>query len=190
MLGSFSDYFLEVTDIPTDSLKALFALFTPKSIEKDHYYAKHGQKAKKLAFLDKGLMRAFYHNEQGEEYNKLFFKGPAIVAGYASLITKQPGIINIQALTACDILEANFEDIVALYPQHPSIETLNRKIAENFFVEKEKREMSLIMNDASERYALFQREFPTLENDIPLYHIASYLGITPTQLSRIRAQKR
>ncbi len=49
--------------------------------------------------------------------------------------------------------------------------------------------MSLIATDATERYALFQKEFPELENHIAQYHIASYLGITPTQLSRIRAKK-
>ncbi len=180
MLKSFSQFFLDVTFIPSSSLQALFDLFTARTIEKGAYYAKVNETAKKLAFLNNGLMRAFYDNEKGEEFNKLFFKGPAIVAAYSSLITKKPSIINIQTLTVCEILEADFLDIVALYDEHPGIETLNRKIAEQFFVEKEKREMSLIMNDASERYALFQEEFPGLEKEIPKNEVASYLGQKPS----------
>lgn len=189
-MNSFSSYLQTFTEIPDHSLTALLGLFKPLTINKDDFYAREGEKGRKLAFLEKGLMRAFYQNDKGEEFNKLFFKTPAIVAAYSSLITKRATIINIQCLTDCEILEANFEDIVALYDEHRSIERLNRKIAEDFFVEKEKREMSLVMNDATERYELFQKEFPDLENSIAQYHIASYLGITPTQLSRIRAKKR
>ncbi len=185
----FVSYLQSFTSIPEQSLQALLDLFKPVHLVKNEYYATHGKRAVKLAFLDKGLMRAFYENSEGEEFNKLFFRTPAIVGAYSSLITKTPMIINLQCLTDCEILEATFEDIVALYDDHPRIERLNRKIAEDFFVEKEKREMSLVMNDASERYELFKKEFPGLENDIPQYHIASYLGITPTQLSRIRAKR-
>ena len=188
-MDSFSPYFQNITALPEDSLAALKALFKPATLQKDAFYARHNEKAKKLAFLEKGLVRVFYQNEEGEEFNKLFIKNPSIMAAYASLITKQPAIIDIQCLTECIILEANFEDIVSLYDAHPSIERLNRKIAEDFFVEKEKREMSLIVTNATVRYALFRKEFPGLENDITQYHIASYLGITHTQLSRIRAKK-
>ncbi|MGE4347904.1 MAG: Crp/Fnr family transcriptional regulator, partial [Flavobacteriaceae bacterium] len=61
-----------------------------------------------------------------------------------------------------------------------------RKLAEQFFVHKEQREVNIVMLDADKRYLIFQQEFPFLEQLIPQYHIASYLGITPTQLSRIR----
>ena len=98
-------------------------------------------------------------------------------------------MINIQCLTDCTLLQTNFTRILALYEEYPLVERLNRVIAEDFFVKKERREMSLVMNDASERYALFQREYPDIENQVAQYHVASYLGITPTQLSRIRAKK-
>lgn len=185
----FSEYLLSFTPIPERSLEALLNLFEPKKLEKNEFYAKEGKTAKKLAFILQGTMRAFYQDDNGEEFNKIFFQNPAIVGAYSSLITKDPTIINIQCLTDCDILEANFEDITDLYDQHRSIETLNRTIAEDFFVQKERREMSLIMYDASRRYEVFQQKFPELENSIPQYHIASYLGITPVQLSRIRAKK-
>jgi hypothetical protein len=58
--------------------------------------------------------------------------------------------------------------------------------AESFFLHKEKREIELVLLRADERYRIFKEEYPTLENLISQYHVASYLGITPTQLSRIR----
>jgi hypothetical protein len=76
-----------------------------------------------------------------------------------------------------------------LYDKYPKIERLARILAEYFFVRKEKREIELVTLEAKERYAIFQKEHPKLEQRIPQYHIASYLGITPTQLSRIRSKK-
>ena len=65
-------------------------------------------------------------------------------------------------------------------------ERLGRKIAEFYFLEKEKKEIEMALMDATERYLLFKEQFPTLEQLIPQYHIASYLSISPTQLSRLR----
>jgi len=62
-------------------------------------------------------------------------------------------------------------------------------MAEQFFIQKEKREIELVTLEAKERYQIFQKEHPGLDQQIPQYHIASYLGVSPTQLSRIRAQK-
>jgi CRP-like cAMP-binding protein len=87
------------------------------------------------------------------------------------------------------LLVATYQEITKLYDQHPQVERLARILAEQFFVRKEKREIELVTLEAKERYAIFQQEHPQLEQLIPQYHIASYLGVSPTQLSRIRAQK-
>lgn len=188
-MNSFASYLLTFLPIPEPSLSLLLNLFKPHQFKKNDFYARAGEHAKKIGFVQDGIMRAYYQNDKGEEFNKLFFTNPAIVGPYSALITGEINRINIQWLTDGALLEANFQDIIDLYAEHRTIESLNRKIAEDFFVKKEKREMSLVMNDASERYALFQKEYPTLQNQIAQYHIASYLGVTPTQLSRIRGKK-
>ena len=188
-MRDFKTYLTDFTALPMASMQALLDLFSPVSLQKGEHLAVEGEFAKKLAFVESGVLRAYYRSPKGEEYNKLFFVNPAIVGAYSSLITGQQNMINIQCLTDCCLMQTNFERILTLYEEHPLIERLNRVIAEDFFVKKERREMSLVMNDASERYALFQREFPDLENQVAQYHVASYLGITPTQLSRIRAKK-
>lgn len=75
----------------------------------------------------------------------------------------------------------------SLYKRHRCWETLGRKLAEGLYIKKEMKERLLLMNTAEERYLQFLKEFPGLEKRVPQYHIASYLGITPVSLSRIRS---
>jgi CRP-like cAMP-binding protein len=161
-------------------------LFIPVSLKKGDYFIQQGQLATQFAFLQKGVVRGYYHNQDGVEYNKHFFVSPAIVGGYTSLITGRPNQIIQQALTDCDLLQANYAAFLSLYDACPDLERVGRRFAEMYFVEKEQKEIEMVMLDADERYRLFKKRFPDLEQQIPQYHIASYLGITPTQLSRIR----
>ena len=135
------------------------------------------------------MLRAYYSNDQAEEYNKTFFTENNFVGAYSALITQEKNLIDIDCLTDCSLLVATYQWITKLYDQHPQVERLARILAEQFFVRKEKREIELVTLEAKERYAIFQQEHPQLEQLIPQYHIASYLGVSPTQLSRIRAQK-
>lgn len=186
---------------PLDELWSLIALpnqngleefkthFKPVELTKGSVFARKGEYAKKLGFLTSGVMRAYFSTDKGEEYNKTFFKGGDFVGAYSSLVSGQPNLIDIDCLTSCSLLLAEYADIVALYDTFPNVERLSRRLAEQFFVLKEKREIELVTLEAKDRYAIFQEEHPGLEQLIPQYHIASYLGVSPTQLSRIRAQK-
>lgn len=187
-MDELQKFFNNLTPIPADALDRFAGLFTPRILEKGEFFISDGQMAKEIGFLEKGVARAFYRNAAGVEYNKHFFVAPCLIGGYASLITGKPNQINQQALTDCHIRVATFSDIAALYPVFPSIERAARMLAERFFVQKEQREIELVLLDADKRYQIFRDDFPGLEQQIPQYHIASYLGITPTQLSRIRRQ--
>lgn len=186
---AFDTHLNSFLPLPETDLRTLLHLFKPRSLKKNEFYIKAGEQATTLCFLEEGIMRTFYNTTEGNEYNKVFFTNPSIVGSYSSLITKTSSHINIQCLSECKVLEASFQSILDLYAKHPLIERLNRVIAEDFFVRNEQREFELMTTDASFRYKQFQSLHPGLENEITQYHIASYLGITPTQLSRIRAQK-
>ncbi|MDO6438700.1 Crp/Fnr family transcriptional regulator [Cyclobacterium sp. 1_MG-2023] len=164
-------------------------LFTVYSLKKGEFFLKEGEVATNFGFLKQGVVRAFYRNDDGVEYNKHFFTDNNMIGGYSSLVTQLPNTINQQALTDCVILIGNYKKLIDLLDHHQDLERLLRKIAERYFVDKEKREVEIVLLEANKRYAIFQNEYPDLEQVIPQYHIASYLGITPTQLSRIRAKK-
>ena len=108
------------------------------------------------------------------------------MGAYSSLLTQEANKIAQQFLTDSSVWLANYESIVRLYPEHQDLERLGRRIAEYYFLEKEKKELEMALMDADQRYLIFREEFPRLEMQIPQYHIASYLGISATQLSRIR----
>jgi len=179
-------YLTSISQIQNETWNKVRELFTETTLKKGDYFIKEGEMANRIGFLNNGVIRAFYRNNDGIEYNKHFFTANNLVAGYSSLITKEPNKINQQALTDCQLLTANYYDIVKLYESNQDFERFGRKLAEIFFVHKEQREIDIVMLDADKRYLIFQKEFPTLEQLIPQYQIASYLGITPTQLSRIR----
>ncbi|MCP4520343.1 MAG: Crp/Fnr family transcriptional regulator [Cytophagales bacterium] len=188
-MNKLQAYINKLVHLEEHEAKAMLSLFSNMTLQKNEYLAKEEEYSTKIAFIQHGVMRAFYRNNTGHEYNKTFFTDANFVAAYSSIVTGQKSLINIQCLTNCEIHIANFGEITKLYDKYPKIERLARKLAENKFVIKEKREIELVTLDAQERYKIFQKEHPNLENLIPQYHIASYLGVTPTQLSRIRAKK-
>ena len=188
-MEEFKQYLSQIVPFSSHELNTFVALFEPIALKKNSYFASAGEYSTKIAFIYKGVLRAFYRNTQGNEYNKTFFTEKGIVGAYSSLITGEKSQINIQCLTDCEILVADFKNLTQLYDKYPKFERLARIFAEYFFVSKEQREIEIVMLDATERYKIFQKKHPKLETIIPQYHIASYLGITPTQLSRIRAKK-
>lgn len=182
----FKNFIFSISSISAESWAKLSSLFVPRVLEKGDYFIKEGQIAKELAFLEAGIIRVFYRNDKGAEYNKQLLINPCLIGGYASLITNSHAQINQQALTKCNILVAQYSEIIACYSTFPEIERMARILAEFLFVEKEQREIEIATYDSEKRYQIFKRKFPNMEQQIPQYHIASYLGITPTQLSRIR----
>ncbi|MEO1254133.1 MAG: Crp/Fnr family transcriptional regulator, partial [Bacteroidota bacterium] len=128
-------------------------------------------------------------DRQGTFYNKTFFIENSFALSIGSVLQDIPSYLFFDALLDTSILRASFNQLRALFPKHRCVETMVRKFIEyEWIIKKEQRELRMVMNDASDRYAFFQQEYPGLENRIPQYHIASHLGVTPIQLSRIRAQ--
>lgn len=185
-MTGLKNFIAAISPVSDKSWEQLSALFKEKQLLKNDYFIKEGETATEIAFLTSGIVRAFFRNEEGLEYNKTFFVAPCFFGGYSSLITGMPNQINHQALADCNILVANYAEFTALYDQYPDIERASRKLAELYFVHKEQREIEIVLLDADKRYLLFQKQFPDLEQLVAQYHIASYLGITATQLSRIR----
>jgi CRP-like cAMP-binding protein len=188
-LTEFRTYISQLWPLPDADWEALRELFSEIQLSRGDYFAREGSIENSIGFLRQGVIRAFYRSSEGTEYNKTFFTDAEFFGAYSSLVSGQVNWINLQALTDCLALKADYREIVRLFPQHRSIESLARLLAENLFLHKEKKELELVLLGAKERYQLFKEEYPGLEHLISQYHIASYLGVTPTQLSRIRAKR-
>jgi len=182
-LVSFLNQFSHLSE---KALALIEPAFVPGELKKGDYFVREGEYATDIAFLESGIVRAFYVNDQGKEYNKTFFTAPAIIGSYASLISKEKNRLPQQALSDCVIWRLKFDVIERLSENNIELERLRRRIAEQFFVWSENKQLEMALLEAKERYLIFRKEHPTLEGAIPQYHIASYLGVSPTQLSRIR----
>ncbi|HEX8532417.1 MAG TPA: Crp/Fnr family transcriptional regulator [Cytophagales bacterium] len=178
-----------MTPIPDDAWEAFVALFTPQPLDKGAPFARPGSPVTQIAFLAAGTMRAYVTDGRGTEYNKTLHVAPCFVGAYSALTTSRPNQVAVEALEPCRLLVADYRLVERLYDRFPALERFARKLAEYYFAEKEQREIDLVLRDAGARYDAFRQAFPGLESRIPQYHVASYLGVTPTQLSRIRARK-
>ena len=180
------DYINKISPIEAGTFDVLQKAFNPLHLQKNDFFVKSGSYAQQIGFLKKGVVRALFLNQEGKEYTKQFFVAPCIIGAYSSLLTKQPTKIAQQALTHCEVLVTNYPQLEKRYDQFHDLERLGRKIAEQYFLEKEQKEIEMALLDADKRYLIMKERFPTIEKIVPQYYIASYLGITPTQLSRIR----
>ncbi len=179
-------YINAISPLSKDTWEEVSKLFTKQYLASNAYFVEERKYAKQIAFLEEGIVRAFFTNKEAKEYNKQFFVGPSLIGAYTSLLKKERNLIPQQALTECVIWVADFSELEKLYHKFHELERLGRKIAEFYFLEKEKKELEMALMNATERYVLFRKQYPTLEQLIPQYHIASYLGISATQLSRLR----
>ena len=105
-----------------------------------------------------------------------------------ALLSDAPSALSFQALVPAKIISFSYKEFKALFDNYRCLETLLLRILEQLWIKKEKHDIHMVTNDATTNYLIFRNEYPNLENQIPQYHIASYLGITPIQLSRIRAK--
>lgn len=163
-------------------------LFKQRTLEKGELFAEQGEISNKIAFIVKGTARTFLVNQDGKEFSKYFNVSGQLMAPYASIIRNEPSFVSIEALTQCEILEANYSEVSELGEKYKDVQKILRGVPEMLFVLNEIRSIQLVMLSAKERYEVFRKDFPGLENEINQYHIASFLGITPIQLSRIRKQ--
>ena len=172
-----------------EAWKDFSSLFKFQEIKRSEYFCREGEFPENAAFVCKGVLRAFYRTDEGVEYNKTFFVENSFPVSLAAVLQRSKSYLNFQTLEDCQLLIANYHKIEELYEKHRCIETFVRKILElEWVLKKEQRELRLVLNNAEQRYLFFQQEYPGLENRIPQYHIASHLGVTPIQLSRIRAK--
>ncbi len=176
----------QISPLSAQTLALIEDILVLDELKKGDYFIREGAIANEIAFLEQGVVSAFYTNKQGKEYNKTFFTAPAIIGSYASLISKEKNRLPQQALSDCSIWRINYDVIEHLSKNNHELERLRRKIAERFFLANEKNLLEMVLLEAKDTYLIFKQEHPGFEDAIPQYHIASFLGISHTQLSRIR----
>lgn len=174
------------TTLSAEAEQAWTAILKQKEYKKGEHFISERQVPKKVAFVVKGLFSQYYTSEQGETVIKIFFPEQRFAASVSSMLAKVPSLFTIEAIEDTTVLEYDFFEFKKLVQQYPDINTFYINYIElHWIIEKEPLEISLRYDTAKTRYDDFVKKYPQLIKRLKKHHIASYLGITPTQLSRI-----
>ncbi|MET3035915.1 Crp/Fnr family transcriptional regulator [Chryseobacterium sp. NRRL B-14859] len=166
----------------------LLSKISVSEYKKDSYLIKPDTTAKNLFFLQKGLVRSFYQKDYREINTEFFFENEYLTA-FTSFLTGEQTKLYFQCLEDCEMISIPKNVIDSLLAADPKWHILLNGILKNEYIKKCRRESSFLLFDSNERYLYFLEQFPESDRRIPLFHIASYLGISPETLSRIRSKK-
>ena len=161
-------------------------LLHEKKYGKGENFIDEGQIPKKVAFVVKGLFSQYYTADSGDIVIKYFFPEHRIAGSIAAMLAGNKSNFTITAIENSTVLEYNFNEFKKLVQEYPDMASFYIKYMEqHWIIDKEPYEISLRHNSAKIRYEEFLQTYPQLVKRLKKHHIASYLGITPTQLSRI-----
>jgi len=166
------------------------SICTFKYIKKNETICKINEKPEGFHFVSVGLFRTFILNEKGVEYNKNFFSENMFPGSMVALLKDETSCFEIEALEDSQVIFINFKKYRELLLKYEDLKLFHIYYLEkNWLIHKDGREVDIVQKDADERYEDFEQNYPELSKRLTQYHIASHLGITPTQLSRIRKKR-
>lgn len=175
-----------ISDISEETFTQIKEITRFKRIEAGTQIVKLGEVPSKAYMLVSGIIRCYLITESGKEFNKSFYLPVSFVASLTALMKKNPSLFVFETLTDCKIYEIDYYKMMTLCETNSKLKSLYTKILEFLYVKYERRLIQSISLNATERYYELQKQIPNVNELISQYHIASYLGITPVQLSRIR----
>lgn len=173
--------------IPLSDEEALLIkqLFSEKKLKKGEHFLSEGQTCRSAALIGTGLVR-YYVNEDGNEGTYYFGSEGDFVCDYESFLPQAPSSKNIQALEDTSLFVISYDGLQKLYTEVKAGERLGRLAIEQVFVSVLQQLSSFYKDSPEVRYQRFLKTFASISQRVPQYYIASYVGIKPQSLSRIR----
>lgn len=175
----------QIVFIDSDEEKIYLNAFSPTILKKGEFFLKEGEVNNKLGFVVEGLVRYFVYKND-EEATLEFSKEGEFIAEYQSFLNQTESIQAIQAIEDTTLLVTDFEGLQSIYNKTKNGNLIGRIIIEYRFGHLMRQLLSIYMHNPEERYLHFLKTFPDLVQRIPQYYIASYVGVKPESLSRIR----
>ena len=180
----------QISPISNELWKEASNYFSTKSLKKGEQLFSMGDEVKDFYFLTSGLARYYYLTEDGKEFNKSFAEVEGhLLSSISSVARGEPSPFFVEVLSDFECLVISYKDFLMLGEKYVEWQRLTLRIYENLTIKKERREADFLLLNARERYEKFLDAYSMIENTVPNYHIASYLGITEVALSRIRRER-
>ena len=182
---NFTEQFVSFTPKEKERIKAAI---TSRDVPKNYMLIDLGQTARETYFINKGLLRFYYLTDEGNEITGFIFQENMFAGSHESFFSQLPSIQILETLEDSELLVFSYEQLQQLFLEIPNMNVFARKILEMRMSFAQKIVASLIINKPQDRYTAYQQLHPGLENRIPQHILASYMGITPVSLSRIRSR--
>lgn len=177
-----------IKGITEKELTVLAGISVCKEYKKGDFLLQQNDTARFSYYILDGAAREYFCDAAGREFNKAFcFKGD-FTGSYYDLNSGKPSLVTIQALTDLKVIAILFESLRKLVEGDDVWCRFAYQVAHITLMKKLEKEYQLLSMSATERYQALQRQHPQLEQLVPAYHLASYLGITPVSFSRIRKE--
>ena len=175
----------QITILEEKEIELIQSSFKPLKLTKGQFFLEAGKINKYIGFLHKGLVRYFVYKDE-EESTFEFTKEGEFIADYQSFNNKTDSVQNIQAIEECEILIINYENVQTIFNSTKKGNLIGRRIIEHRFDIMVNQLLAIYMQNHEERYQSFIKHYSNLSQRIPQYLIASYVGVKPESLSRIR----
>lgn len=158
-----------------------------RTLKKGELLQPRGTVCSHVSFVNYGLVRMYYLND-GKEKVTDFFREGEYTCDYRSFLLREPALSEVQVLEDTEVVETSYEGLQTIYREVPLANTLGRLIAEKLFIDVCNRSETQANDTLDQQYQNLIDHKPWLIQRVPQYMIASYLGITPEALSRIKAR--
>ena len=167
----------------------VFSISKEKALLKGEVLIRQGQVVKKTFFVTAGCLRSYCTDKNGKEHTLQFAIKDWWISDFIAIYNNELATLTVECITDSNIIEFNAKELDGIHSLFPEFEAFQRKNLERHVVSLHKRILNQLQLTALERYDLFLKQYPDIEQYTPNYHIASYLGITQQSLSRIRVEK-
>lgn len=174
-----------IIKISPDEEKIVQRLFRRKTYKKGTFFLKEGEVCRQVGFITRGILR-YYINDDGEDKTYGFAQENEFTSNYESFVPETPSCQIIQALEDSELMVISRNGLQEFYTKIEAGERFGRIIIEQVFVQTLKDRNSFYIDSPQMRYEKFLNEHPDLQQRLPQYYIASFIGVKPQSLSRIR----
>jgi CRP-like cAMP-binding protein len=178
-------YFIPVGEAEKEIISNLF---NEKQLKKGDHFLQEGTVCRQVGFIEKGLMR-YYITQDGEEKTFSFARENQFVSNYESFVPQIPSHKSIEALEDTLLYSISYDNLQRMYGTMANGERLGRLVIEGVFVQALQDLNSFYADTPEQRYEKLLQTHPDLQQRIPQYYIASWVGVKPQSLSRIRKRR-
>lgn len=174
--------------LSSEAEEYIYSITKEKKVSKGEVLIRQGQTVNKTFFVIRGILRSFCVDKEGKEHTLQFASEDWWISDFIAIYDHEPASLTVECITDSTVIEFNTQKLNQIFTYFPEFELFQRKNLERHVVSLHKRILNQLQLTALERYNLFLEQYPNIEEHVPNYHIASYLGITQQSLSRVRAE--